>query len=141
MTGQPLFFNTKRQPPVPKTLNRTCSQDALIWLGTILSVADICVCIAWYLMGNDANTFPVPIMIVSALLLFNSRFVADYVQSRNSTWPCYIHMVLQYFLVFSTLWISIAAYISLPAVSLSEKRPKRGDYCAALLSSTCHYSP
>jgi hypothetical protein len=117
MTGQPLFFNTKRQPPVPKTLNRTCSQDALIWLGTLLSIADIGVCLAWYFFGNDANNYPIPIIFFALLLLVNSRFVADYVQARNSTWPCYLHMVVQYFLVFCTLWVSIAAYISLPAVS------------------------
>jgi hypothetical protein len=116
MTGQPFFFNTARQPPVPKTLQRGCSQDSIIWLSTIMSLIAIAVSTVWMLFGNNASTYPVAVLVLAVLLLVNSRFVADFVQSRNQTWPCYIQLVVQYCLVFSMFWTSIMAYITVPQV-------------------------
>lgn len=85
------------------------------------------VCIVWWLFANNSTSYPIPMAIIAMALLINARWVADYVQSRNFTWPCYLHLVVQYALVFAMLWSTVESYVQLQQV--------RRERCPALQNS------
>ena len=113
---QPFFFNFQRQPPVPKTLSRGCSENAVIWLSCIMSLTTAAVGVVWYLFCNGGTQWPLPIVVTAALLAINGKWVADAVQQVNDTLSCYLQFVAQYVLFFACMFCLVLGYVSIDQV-------------------------
>lgn len=114
---QPFFFNPQRQPPVPKTLTRGCSENATIWLACIITLVTAAVGIVWYLFCNGSTAWPLPIVVTAALLAINGKWVADYVQETNQTTMCFLHLCVEYVLIFACLFCLVLGFVSIDQVS------------------------
>jgi len=110
---QPYFFNTARQPPVARTMQRSCSLESMIWAAAGLAAANFVVQVLWIIVYlNGISAYPVAIAVISGALMINLRFTADYVHHRNETWSCYVLLVVELCSVFALLWTTVALYVT-----------------------------